>query len=288
MLIKNGLTGKVVCGLGFSPLRHYTRAKEKWKGIGEMQIISWNVNGIRAAERKGFLDWLAEVQPDILCVQETKAQPDQLSRKLRQPAGYHSYFHSAERKGYSGVATYSREPLVVQEGFGQPEFDVEGRTLQSEQHGFTLLNCYMPNGGQGPERLDYKYRYYAALLDFCDELHAAGHLLVICGDVNTAHKPIDLARPKENETVSGFLPEERAWVDKYLAHGFVDAFRHFYPDATDQYTWWSYITRARARNVGWRIDYFLVSEGLMPRVKDCTIMPEVMGSDHCPIALEIE
>ena len=146
----------------------------------------------------------------------------------------------------------------------------------------------MPNGGQGPERLDYKLRYYAALLDWCDAQHAAGQQLVICGDVNTAHREIDLARPKENETVSGFLPEEREWVDRYLAHGFVDAFRVFHPDEPDQYTWWSYITRARERNVGWRIDYFLVSEGLMPRVRDCFHLPEVMGSDHCPIGLDIE
>ena len=144
----------------------------------------------------------------------------------------------------------------------------------------------MPNGGQGPERLDYKLRFYDALLDYCDEHHAAGKGVVICGDVNTAHKPIDLARPKENETVSGFLPEERAWLDKFLAHGLVDAFHAFHPEP-EQYTWWSYRTRARARNVGWRLDYFLVSEGLMPRVQDCSIMPGVLGSDHCPISLDI-
>jgi exodeoxyribonuclease-3 len=253
-----------------------------------MRIVSWNVNGIRAVEGKGFLDWLAAEQPDVLCLQETKASEDQVSDAVRAPDGYHTYWHSAERKGYSGVATFSRQPLVVQLGFGQPEFDVEGRVLISEHAGFCLLNCYMPNGGQGPARLDYKLRFYAALLDWCDQQHAAGRQLVICGDVNTAHREIDLARPKENEIVSGFLPEEREWVDRYLAHGLVDAFRALYPDQKDAYTWWSYITRARARNIGWRIDYFLVSQPLMPRVRDCTILADVMGSDHCPITLTID
>jgi exodeoxyribonuclease-3 len=169
---------------------------------------------------------------------------------------------------------------------GVPEFDGEGRVLISEHDVFSLLNCYMPNGKQSQERLDYKLRFYAALLDYCDRQHAAGRQVVICGDVNTAHQEIDLARPKENEKISGFLPEERDWIDKYLAHGLVDAFRAFHPEP-DQYTWWSYITRARDRNIGWRIDYFLVSEGLMSRVQDCTIMADVMGSDHCPIALDL-
>jgi exodeoxyribonuclease-3 len=251
-----------------------------------MRMISWNVNGIRAVENKGFWDWFGEAQPDVLCLQETKAQPEQLSERLREPAGYDAYWHSAERKGYSGVATFSREPVSVQYGFGVPEFDVEGRVLISDHDGFWLLNCYMPNGKQSQERLDYKLRFYAALLDYCDGQHAAGRQLVICGDVNTAHKEIDLAHPKENEKISGFLPEERDWIDTYLEHGFVDAFRAFHPEP-DQYTWWSYISRARDRNVGWRIDYFLVSEGLMSRVQDCTIMADVMGSDHCPIALDL-
>jgi exodeoxyribonuclease-3 len=251
-----------------------------------MRIISWNVNGIRAVENKGFWDWFDQAQPDVLCLQETKAQPEQVSERLREPAGYRTYWHSAERKGYSGVATFSRETVPVQYGMGVPEFDVEGRVLISEHDVFSLLNCYMPNGKQSQERLDYKLRFYAALLDYCDRQHAAGRQVVICGDVNTAHQEIDLARPKENEKISGFLPEERDWIDKYLAHGLVDAFRAFHPEP-DQYTWWSYITRARDRNIGWRIDYFLVSEGLMSRVQDCTIMADVMGSDHCPIALDL-
>jgi exodeoxyribonuclease-3 len=252
-----------------------------------MRIISWNVNGIRAVEKKGFWHWFGAERPEVLCLQETKAQPDQLTKTLREPDGYHAHWHSAERKGYSGVATWSQEPVEVQHGLGIDEFDVEGRVLISEHPDFTLLNCYMPNGKQSQQRLDYKLRFYGGLLDYVDRMHAAGKQLVICGDVNTAHKEIDLAHPKANETVSGFLPEERAWIDAYLEHGLVDAFRAFNQEP-DQYTWWSYITRARERNVGWRIDYFLVSEGLMPRVEDCIIMPEVMGSDHCPIALEVE
>jgi len=251
-----------------------------------MRIISWNVNGIRAVEKKGFWEWFEGAQPEVLCLQETKAQPDQLGKRLLKPDGYTTYWHSAERKGYSGVATWAQQPVAAQQGLGVDEFDVEGRVLISEHPGFTLLNCYMPNGKQSQERLDYKLRFYAALLDYCDRQHADGNQLVICGDVNTAHREIDLAHPKANETVSGFLPEERAWIDRYLAHGLVDAFRAFNQEP-EQYTWWSYLTRARERNVGWRIDYFLVSESLMPRVQDCIIMPEVMGSDHCPIALDL-
>ena len=254
-----------------------------------MRLISWNVNGIRAVTRKGFLDWMASESPDVLCIQETRAQPDQLVQKLRQPPGYHAYWNSAQRKGYSGVATFSKtEPLHVQAGFGIEEFDVEGRALMTGYPGFKLFNVYFPNGKRSQERLDYKLRFYAAFLEYCDALRARGERLVVCGDVNTAHKEIDLARPRQNEKVSGFLPEEREWIDRYLAHGFVDAFRVFHPDEAGQYTWWHYITNARARNVGWRIDYHLVSESLMPAVTDASILSDVMGSDHCPIALELD
>lgn len=254
-----------------------------------MKLISWNVNGIRATARKGFLDWLADESPDVLCLQETKAQPDQLTPELRRPPGYHTYWHSAERKGYSGVATYSKtEPLRIEAGFGIEEFDIEGRVLMTEYPGFKLFNVYFPNGKQSRERLDYKLRFYAAFLEHCETLHAQGDCLIVCGDVNTAHKEIDLARPKQNEKTSGFLPEEREWIDRYLAHGFVDAFRAFNPDEPAQYTWWSYISNARARNVGWRIDYHLVSASLMPAVTDASILSDVIGSDHCPIALELD
>jgi exodeoxyribonuclease-3 len=254
-----------------------------------MKLVSWNVNGIRAVEKKGFLDWLNSESPDVLCVQETKARPDQLSPELRRPPGYSTYWHTAVRKGYSGVATFSKTaPRHVQTGFGIEEFDVEGRVLVTGYPGFKLFNVYFPNGKQSQERLDYKLRFYAAFLEHCQGLHARGERLIVCGDVNTAHKEIDLARPKENEKVSGFLPEERQWIDRYLAHGFVDAFRALHPDEPEQYTWWHYVTNARARNVGWRIDYHLVSEGLMPAVVEASILADVMGSDHCPIALELD
>jgi len=254
-----------------------------------VKLVSWNVNGIRAVARKGFLDWLTDEAPDVLCVQEIKAHPDQLVQGLREPSGYRAYWNSAQRKGYSGVATLSRlEPLRVEAGFGEDEFDVEGRVLMAEYPGFKLFNVYFPNGRRDLGRLDYKLRFYAAFLVYCDALHAQGEQLIVCGDFNTAHRPIDLARPRQNEKTSGFLPEEREWMDRYLAHGFVDAFRALHPDETDQYTWWMYMRNARARNIGWRIDYHLISESLMPAVIRATLLSDVMGSDHCPIVLELD
>ena len=254
-----------------------------------MKLISWNVNGIRAIARKGFLKWLADRGPDVLCVQETRALPDQLTSEVHRPPGYHAYWHSAQRKGYSGVATFSKaEPLAIHAGFGIEEFDVEGRVLMTEHPGFKLLGVYFPNGKRNQERLDYKLRFYRDFLDYCDALHTGGNHLIICGDFNTAHRPIDLAHPKANEKVSGFLPEEREWIDRYLEHGFVDVFRVLHPDQPGHYTWWTYVTNARARNVGWRIDCFLVSEALMPAVTSATILSDVMGSDHCPVALELD
>jgi len=254
-----------------------------------MRLISWNVNGIRAVVRKGFWDWLSSASPDVLCIQETKAHPEQLSRKLRNPPAYHACWNSAQRKGYSGVATFSKpEPLSIQAGFGVGEFDIEGRVLMTGYPGFKLFNVYFPNGKRSAERLDYKLRFYAAFLEVCDTLHARGDRLIVCGDINTAHRPIDLAHPRENAKTSGFLPEERAWLDRYFEHGFVDAFRVFYPDEPGQYTWWTYVTSARARNVGWRIDSFWVSESLMPAVTGAGILSDVMGSDHCPVTLDVD
>ena len=254
-----------------------------------MKLISWNVNGIRAVAKRGFDEWLAAASPDVLCLQETRAQPDQLAAKLRQPAGYQAWWNSAERKGYSGVATLAKtEPLSIQSGFGVDEFDVEGRVLMTGHPGFKLFNVYFPNGGRKLERLDFKLRFYGAFLEHCDALHAQGERLIICGDYNTAHEPIDLARPKENQKTSGFLPGEREWIDRYLAHGFVDAYRTLHPEETDRYTWWMYMRNARERNIGWRIDYFLVSEALMPAVVEASILSDVMGSDHCPIVLELD
>ena len=251
----------------------------------ETKILCWNVNGIRAVQGKGFLEWLYAESPDILCLQETKAHPEQLSEDLREPRGYHSYWNNPERKGYSGVATFSKEPpRLVEYDFGAPEFDTEGRIIITEYPEFTLCNIYFPNGKKDGIRLQYKLDFYDAFLDFADSLKAKGSKLIICGDYNTAHKEIDLARPKENAKVSGFLPVERDWMDKLVAHGYIDTFRHFNREP-HQYTWWDIKTGARARNVGWRIDYFFVTENLVNSISRAFIMSGVMGSDHCPIGI---
>lgn len=253
-----------------------------------MKILSWNVNGIRAVQKKGFLEWLQQEKPDILCVQETKAQPDQLDFFLTHPEGYHVFWNSAERKGYSGVATFSRlKPLRVHQGFGIPRFDAEGRVLLTEFPGFVLLNIYFPNGKQGPERLKFKLDFYDATMKAVRRLKKEGNQVVICGDYNTAHQPVDLARPKENEGVSGFLPVERAWLDRWVEDGQVDVFRHFHK-GPGHYSWWDLKSAARARNVGWRIDYHFVTEGLMSKVRSAGILSGVMGSDHCPVSVELE
>jgi exodeoxyribonuclease-3 len=253
--------------------------------VKEIKLLSWNVNGIRAIKGKGFLEWLSKESPDMLCLQETKAQPDQIDDDLKGPPGYRTYWNYPERKGYSGVAVFTKEePVDVRYDFGDGAFDVEGRVVIAEYPGFTLCDIYYPNGKSGSERLNYKMDFYGAFLKYADALKNAGKKLVICGDVNTAHKEIDLARPKENLKVSGFLPEERAWIDKLISHGYVDTFRRFNQEP-NQYTWWDLKSGARSRNVGWRIDYFFVSENLLPALADAFILPEVMGSDHCPIGI---
>ncbi len=252
-----------------------------------MRLLSWNVNGIRAVERKGFSEWLVKDNPDILCLQETKAMPEQVPAEIQGLTDWHQHYCSAERKGYSGVGVLSRpEPVDVQFGLGVPEFDAEGRTIIAFYPDFVLFNIYYPNGKQSKERLDFKMRFYDAFLEKAEELRKAGHSIVVCGDVNTAHREIDLARPKENETVSGFLPEERAWIDKFLDHGYLDTLRLHHEEG-ELYSWWDYKSRARERNVGWRIDYFFVSEDLRDRVKDAFILNDVYGSDHCPVGIEL-
>lgn len=254
----------------------------------KLRLLSWNVNGIRAAYKKGFVEWFIKDNPDILCLQETKAHPEQLTDDLLNINGYKSYFSSSiVKKGYSGVAIYTKlEPIKVVHGFGIPKFDDEGRIIVAEYKDFILINIYYPNGKAREERLKYKMDFYDAFLDYADSLVKKGKKLVICGDVNTAHKEIDLARPKENSKISGFLPIEREWMDKFFSHGYVDTFRMF-NDQPEQYTWWDQQSRARERNVGWRIDYFIVSDNFKKNVKNAFIMPDVMGSDHCPIGLEI-
>lgn len=256
--------------------------------MSSFKIISWNVNGIRSVLKKNFLTWLKEESPDILCLQEIKAKPDQLPPDLLYPPGYHAFWNSAERPGYSGVAIFSKEkPLSVKNGFGIQRFDAEGRVIEMEFADFTLFNIYFPNGKMNADRLKFKMDFYEEILKHFLKLRKNGKKLVVCGDVNTAHQAIDLARPKENEKVSGFLPMERAWMDKFVSGGFVDTFRVFNPDP-GHYTWWDVMTRARDRNVGWRIDYFFVTDDLRPKLKDAFIASKVMGSDHCPVGLVLK
>lgn len=253
-----------------------------------MRIITWNVNGLRAALRKGAADWWQAEQPDILCLQEVRSRPDQLTAEQRAKLEQnHFVWNPAQRAGYSGVATFSQiKPLGFEKGLGVEKFDLEGRVIQMQFPAFRLFNIYFPNGSRDHSRVGYKLEFYAALLELCDELHAKGEQVILCGDFNTCHQEIDLRNHRQNRNTTGFLPEERAWVSKYLQHGFLDAFRVLYP-AREQYTWWTYRSNARARNVGWRLDYFLVSEALMPQVRDVIIHDEVEGSDHCPVSLEI-
>ena len=254
----------------------------------KIRALSWNVNGLRAVQKKGFLEWFTAEGPDILCLQEIKASQDQIPDELRAVEGYSSYFSSAERKGYSGVALFTKaEPDRVSRGFGVERFDTEGRIIIAEYQHFVLFDIYFPNGKSSRERLKYKMDFYETFLDYADNLKAEGKSIVVCGDVNTAHREIDIARPKANEMISGFLPQERAWMDKLISHGYVDIFRRFNQEP-EQYTWWDLMTRARDRNVGWRIDYFFVDEKLADRVSAAYILPDVMGSDHCPVGIDIE
>ncbi len=251
-----------------------------------MKIVTWNVNGIRAALRKNALDQIWSRSPDVICLQEVKARPEQLTPAQQQSLRMPFTWYPAERPGYSGVATFYREsPDEITLGLDNSKFDLEGRVIRTRHHDLVLYNVYFPSGQRGQERVGYKLEFYSYLLGICDKLHKNGENLIITGDFNTAHTPIDLKNPKQNQKTSGFLPEERAWVQKFLDHGFVDIYRYIYPDRV-QYTWWTYRSGARLKGVGWRIDYFLVSESLIPRVKDVIIHENVTGSDHCPVEME--
>jgi exodeoxyribonuclease-3 len=252
------------------------------------KFLSWNVNGIRAIEKKGFKDWLLKTAPDIIGLQETKAAPGQVPQSLQNIEGYHAYFSAPQRKGYSGVGVYCKEkPREVSYYLGAEEFDAEGRFILLTYPEFYFITCYFPNGGQGEHRIDYKLRYYDAFLKLCKKL-SREKPLVTCGDVNTAHNEIDLARPKQNEKNTGFLPKERAWLDKFFSQGLVDIFRRFHPNEPEQYTWWDYKTGARARNIGWRIDYFMLDEKAAKKAKSAYILADVMGSDHAPVGIDID
>jgi exodeoxyribonuclease III len=254
----------------------------KWK------LLSWNVNGIRAAEKKGFLDWLGATGADLVAVQETKAQPDQVSSALMDPPGYQSAWSSAEKKGYSGTCTYFHNPPgKTIEGLGEARFDTEGRTLIHEFDDFVFFNIYFPNGGRGPEWVQHKLAFYKRFLVIAKAYMKKGRSVVATGDFNTAYAEIDLARPKENVNHSGFMPEERVGLGEFFEIGLIDTFRHLHPD-TVKYSWWDQVSRARERGVGWRLDYFMVSPDLKDKISTADIHEDVMGSDHCPISLSLD
>lgn len=258
--------------------------------MGQYKLISWNVNGIRATLKKGFWDIVKPLSADVLAIQETKADDSVMSQNILEHPEYEVYWHShQQKKGYSGVCTLTKIPTKkFQTGFGVEEFDQEGRVVYTRFNEFTLLNIYFPNGGQGPHRVDYKLRFYDQCLEFIEEKRKQGEKMVICGDYNTAHQEIDLHDPDSNHKTTGFLPEERAWLDKLTQYGYIDTFRHFHPDERDVYTWWDLKTRSRSRNKGWRIDYFFVAEEVLPNLQDAFVLSEVEGSDHCPLGVILD
>ncbi len=257
-----------------------------------MRILSWNVNGVRSAAEKGLFSWLAAESPDVLCLQETKANPDQLAKEFLAPVDgdgkpYFAYWSSAKRRGYSGTALFSKtEPRDVVT-LGVPEFDDEGRVVAADFGGLVVVSAYFPNSQDAGARLGYKLGFCRAIREFCDRVVKDGSHVVLSGDYNIAHKPIDLARPKENEGNPGYLPEERAWMDEFTGAGYVDSFRKFCPDP-HRYSWWSYRMHAREKNVGWRIDYHCVDSGFAGAVEAAGILDTVTGSDHCPVEIVLK
>ena len=250
-------------------------------------IISWNVNGIRAVANKGALQWIDEEDIDILCLQEIKAQKEQIPDTLFEKKYTEIIINSAEKKGYSGTATFS----TLQSDFQTtcPDIDTmnEGRIIETHYNDIVLFNVYFPNGQKDEQRLAYKMKFYDDFLAHCEALRQEGKSIIICGDVNTAHREIDLKNPKANAKTSGFLPIERAWIDKLLEHGYIDTFRYVHGDEVDRYSWWAYRANARIKNVGWRIDYFFISEELAENLEDAFILDTVEGSDHCPVGIRI-
>ncbi len=254
-----------------------------------IEVISWNINGIRAWDKKGLYTQFVQASPDILCLQETKAHPEQLGAHLQKPEGYYAYFNSSQtRKGYSGVSIYTKiEPKQVIYGLGTEDLDQEGRQLTLIFENFILINCYFPNGGGESHRLQYKLAYFDAFMKFLKKLEKVSTNIVFCGDINIAHTEMDIARPKENAKSIGFLPEERVKIDMFIENDYVDLYRHNNPDKI-KYTWWDQKSRARERNVGWRIDYFFVHKSFMSSVDNLCIRDTVLGSDHCPISCKIK
>ncbi|MFO7890323.1 MAG: exodeoxyribonuclease III [bacterium] len=253
-----------------------------------IKIYSWNVNGIRACARKGFIEWVKHTEPDILAVQEIKAKPEQLEENLKNIEGYKSYWYPAERKGYSGVALYSKTEPITIEPLGNEQFDTEGRTIVAHYPSFILINCYFPNSQGKGARLGFKLSFCNTILDLCNQLVATGKNIVLCGDFNIAHTAIDLKNPKANEKNAGYLPEEREWMSTFLSAGYTDIFRKYHPDQPGLYTWWSYRFKAREKDIGWRIDYHCVNNRFVPVVNEAKIHKTVMGSDHCPISITLD
>jgi exodeoxyribonuclease-3 len=258
--------------------------------VGTVKICSWNVNGLRATIKAGHLQaWLDTSRPAIVGFQEVKAIPDQVPDEPWTALGYRCWWHPAQRAGYSGAILLSQEePLDVRLGLGLELFDVEGRVIQADYKDYTVITSYFPNAGRGVERMQYKLDFYAAFLAHVNELRKQGRSVIFMGDFNIAHNEIDLARPEEALKGTGFLPEERAWISKYIENGYVDTFRAKYPDREGAFSYWDAWRDRRARNIGWRIDYVMVSEDLAPRVSDAFIQQEIMGSDHCPVGIELE
>ena len=249
-----------------------------------MKLISWNVNGIRACVNKGFIEFFKDIKADIFCIQETKCQPDQIELEFD---GYKSYWNSAERKGYSGTAIFTKKkPIAVTRGIGIEEHDKEGRILTLELEDFYLVNNYTPNAKRGLERLDYRQIWEDEIRKYLLKLNKKKPV-IMCGDLNVAHKEIDLKNPKSNRGNAGFTDEEREKMTQLLEAGFIDSFRYLYPDKENAYSWWSYMGRAREKNVGWRIDYFIVSNDMKDKIKEATLYPQIMGSDHCPVGIEM-
>lgn len=256
--------------------------------MSSLNLISWNVNGVRAVMKKGFMDFLASTQPDVLGIQETKLQDEQIPEALRAPLDYRVSWNHAERKGYSGTALFTRIPVTeISSLQGNGLLGLEGRILQADCGDFIYFNVYFPNGQMNDERLAYKLKFYDEFLNHCETLRRSGRSLILSGDFNTAHREIDLKNPRANEKRSGFLPIERSWMDRLLEAGYIDTFRLIYPD-TVRYSWWTYRFQARQKNVGWRIDYFFITPDLADRVEDAVILTDVMGSDHCPVGLRLK
>ncbi|UCE12737.1 MAG: exodeoxyribonuclease III [Candidatus Heimdallarchaeota archaeon] len=253
-----------------------------------MELLSWNVNGIRACIANGFIEWVKRRSPDIVCVQETKAQPNQITFGLDLPE-YHAYWHSAKKKGYSGVLTLSKQkPLSESKKLGGKEFDIEGRFLQLEFTNFYLINAYFPNSQRELKRLDFKLKFNQTVLHHIEKLRRLGKGIVICGDFNVAHKEIDLKNPKANQKNAGFSPNERAWFTELIDYGYIDTFREFYPETEGEYTWWTYRYNARKKNIGWRIDYFIINKEFHEHLSSAFILKDVMGSDHAPIGITLK